>query len=390
MIGYEGLNDAQKKQFDRLEGGAPHRFVIAMLVFGALSFIFMAIVCCWWRDLKLAVDVIDSSADFIAHNKRIIAVPNIYFIVTLVVTIAWYGSFLCVISLNEISADPIIPQNRLLTWDPQVRFMALFMVCGIVWITNWIEYTSRFVVIVSATTFYFSNHRDRADVEMPAEIKFGFECAYLYHAGSIAMGAFIIGTVKVLRGVFYHIAMKMKKAQGENGLIRCLVGCGTCILYYIEKICDYLNETAFCYMAVTGDAFLQSAWNGFLLNLKHGLKFAFAKVIAKFFIFNGKIAIVVTNCATLYSIMKARQDLDDVVNIQGPMLIVAIVTFMVASLFLSLFQEAVTAMLTCLCIDEDAHGGEPVYGPATFHDLYLGKRERIGSAMSGGATNQVE
>ena len=89
--------------------------------------------------------------------------------------------------------------------------MALFMVFGIVWIANWIEYTSRFIVIVAATTFYFSNHRDQPDIEMPAEIKFGFECAYVYHPGSVAMGAFIIGAVKVLRYIFYYIAKKMKE-----------------------------------------------------------------------------------------------------------------------------------------------------------------------------------
>ena len=134
-------------------------------------------------------------------------------------------------------------------------------------------------------------------------------------------------------------------------------------------------------MAVTGDSFLQSAWNGFLLNLKHGLKFAFARLIANIFIFNGKIAIVVANCLVLYGLIKARSDLDDVTNIQGPMLIVSLITFMVASLFLSLFEEAVTAMLTCLCIDVDAHGGEPIYGPVTFHDEYM-KKQQEGSGRT--------
>lgn len=189
------------------------------------------------------------------------------------------------------------------------------MFFGFIWIANWIEYTSRFVVIVGASTFYFGHHRDKPDVEAPADLSFGFTCSYYYHVGSVALGAFIIGTVKILRLVFYHIAKKMKETDGDSGVVKCVICCGTCILHYIEKICDYLNEAAFCYMAVTGDHFLTAAWHGFLLNLKHGLKFAFAKFIAKVFIFVGKIGIVVATCFTLYSLMKARKDLEDVNSI---------------------------------------------------------------------------
>lgn len=72
----------------------------------------------------------------------------------------------------------------------------------------------------------------------------------------------------------------------------------------IEKIVDYINEAAFCYIAVTGNNFCTSAWNGFLLNLKHMLKFTFANMLAKIFIFIGKIGITVGNCLSLLFIMQ--------------------------------------------------------------------------------------
>jgi len=39
------------------------------------------------------------------------------------------------------------------------------MFFGFLWITAWIEYTSRFIVIMGACTYYFNNHRDRQDEE---------------------------------------------------------------------------------------------------------------------------------------------------------------------------------------------------------------------------------
>lgn len=194
---------------------------------------------------------------------------------------------------------------------------------------------------MGATTFYFAHQRDAPDIEMPADLSFGFSSAYFCHFGSIAFGSFIIIFVKIIRFVFYHISKKMKGVTGDNAITKCVMCCGTCILHYIEKICEYLNNAAFCYMAVTGEPFLASAWNGFLLNLKHGIKFGFAKFIATIFIFNGKISIVVVNCYNLYLLMMARKDMEDVNSIQGPMIVVAIVTYMIASLFLSLFDETV-------------------------------------------------
>lgn len=247
------------------------------------------------------------------------------------------------------------------------------MFFGYLWITAWIEYTSRFIVIMGACTYYFNNHRDNPDEEASADIGYGFETAYMNHMGSLAFGSFIIAVIQFIKYVFYYLAKKLEKQSGDNAAVKAFVACATCILNCIERICDYLNESAFCYMAVTGDHFLSSAWSGFLLNLKHGLKFAFANMIAKVFIFVGKIGIVAANCFTLYFLMGYREDLAEVSSIWGPIIVVAIVTFLAASLFLSLFEEAIMSLLTCLCFDLDANGGEPLYGPATFHDNYVQK-----------------
>ena len=247
------------------------------------------------------------------------------------------------------------------------------MFFGYLWIISWIDYTSRFIVIVGASTYYFNNSRENLNVEAPADINYGFYTAYINHMGSIAFGAFIIAVIKLVRIIFYHAAKKLQSLSGENAVSRAFVTCANCVLGVIEKICEYMNEAAFCYMAVTGNHFLTSAWEAFLLNLKHGLKFVFANMIANIFIFIGKIGIVVGNCFCLYLLMKYRHDLDEVHTLWGPMLVVGIFSYMAASLFLSLFDQAIMALLTCLCFDLDANNGEPIYGPATFHDDYIKK-----------------
>lgn len=66
-------------------------------------------VCFAKESLQRAIDVIDASADYVAHNKRVITVPVMHYMLTAVITIVWLGAFVCVISLNQFRADPNIP-----------------------------------------------------------------------------------------------------------------------------------------------------------------------------------------------------------------------------------------------------------------------------------------
>jgi choline transporter-like protein 2/4/5 len=147
-----------------------------------------------------------------------------------------------------------------------------------------------------------------------------------------------------------------------------MVKIASCILACIERICDYINDSAYAYMAVSGDNFCSAAWNGFLLNVKHMLKFTFANMIAKVFILLGKVAITAGNMFSLYNIMKYRNDLEEVSSLLAPMVLVGAMSFMTASIFLGLFDTAVMALMTCLAIDMDMNAGSPKFGPPTFHD----------------------
>mmetsp|Transcript_16434 Transcript_16434/g.27864 ORF Transcript_16434/g.27864 Transcript_16434/m.27864 type:complete len:87 (+) Transcript_16434:1689-1949(+) len=62
------------------------------------------------------------------------------------------------------------------------------------------------------------------------------------------------------------------------------------------------------------------------------------------------------------------KDTDEVTSIAGPVIVVALVSYVTASIFLGLFDTAVLALMTCLAIDMDMNDGHPQFGPPTFHD----------------------
>lgn len=76
----------------------------------------------------------------------------------------------------------------------------------------------------------------------------------------------------------------------------------------------------------------------------------------------GKIGLTVLNCFFTYLYMNSTS----VENPLAPLSLVALTTFMLVSIFLGMFDEAVIALMTCFCADMDING-KPKWGPESLH-----------------------
>jgi hypothetical protein len=154
-----------------------------------------------------------------------------------------------------------IPQGKNLVWEPKIKYMALYMFFGILWVTAFFEYCSTFTIMVSACTYYWDSAPDH---EGNARVSEGFSACFS-HAGSLAIGSFIIAVIRFIRIVFMFLAKQIEKQSGDNPVVKGIVKCAECVLACIEKICNYINESAFAYQACSGENFCSSAWNAFML-----------------------------------------------------------------------------------------------------------------------------
>jgi len=190
--------------------------MIALSIVGSLCLAFMCCIYCKYDSLKKAIDVLDAAADFLAGTKRVLLVPGIFFVCSLIAISAWMPAMACVLSLNDIYPMESIPQGRNVDWKTDVWYMSLYMFFGILWITAFFEYCSTFVIMVSASTYYFNSDKDN---EGSAEVGVGFKYAAL-HSGSIAIGAFIIAVIRFIRIVFMYLARKAEQQSGENIVVK--------------------------------------------------------------------------------------------------------------------------------------------------------------------------
>jgi len=335
------------------------KVLVLAIILAVLAALFGLAVCCGFNSLRTAINVVDASADFLRKTKRILFVPILYFFLNVLVVFAWVVIVACFNSMGEITPETgEIPQFRKCTYaeaDKERNYSILLALSfGLLWVIAFNQATSGFIVMVSATSYYFDSN---AEYEGNADVATGFHLAYMSHAGSLAFGSFIVALVQFIRIIFMTLAEHAKKASGNNPAVKCIICCADCCLACIEKVCDYINAAAFAYMAVSGDGFCTAAWNGFLLNLKHILQYAWANALAKMFVFVGKVGLCVLNCCSLWMIMTyLTQDMEEISSPAGPILVVGLFTYVCASVFLGLFDEAVMALMTCLAIDTDLNG----------------------------------
>jgi hypothetical protein len=124
-------------------------------LFGILALVWACAVFCGWSHLKLAIDVIDASADFLDDTKQIYFVPFFFFVCAFISVIIWTVCVIGVYSEGEITADPIIPQVKSVKIEPIQKYMLLYLLFAILWLTAWFEYANSFVVMHSAVQYYF-------------------------------------------------------------------------------------------------------------------------------------------------------------------------------------------------------------------------------------------
>ena len=142
-----------------------------------------------------------------------------------------------------------------------------------------------------------------------------------------------------------------------------------CVIQCLETVVEYITESAFCFIAVTGDNFFTGAYNGFILHIKHMSEFWWTATFAKFFMFLAKVSVIVGNMAVFYFLLtplmvgkKTSKEL------YGPLIVVGLISYIMVSIFVGMYDVSSEAMLTCYAIDVDANNGTNKFGPETFWD----------------------
>jgi len=83
-----------------------------MITIGIIAIAFLCCLYCKYDSLKTAIDCIDAAADFLAGTKRIIAVPGLFFLLSIISVLIWIGSMMAVVSMGHIEVNENVIQGK--------------------------------------------------------------------------------------------------------------------------------------------------------------------------------------------------------------------------------------------------------------------------------------
>lgn len=134
----------------------------------------------------------------------------------------------------------------------------------------------------------------------------------------------------------------------------CLVKAIRCCLDCCHRFIKYVNKTAYCQVALTGENFCTAAINGFLLILKHSMTFTFTAGIGGVFNLLGKFCVCILNMVAGFFVLQYAPTLHGKISSPiGPLAVVFLISFCISSLFMSMYSTTTVAILHCLFADID-------------------------------------
>jgi choline transporter-like protein 2/4/5 len=186
-----------------------------------------------------------------------------------------------------------------------------------------------------------------------------------YHIGTLAFGSLIITICRLIRIMLEYVDQKLKKY--DNEITRAILCCCKCFFWCLEKFLKFINRNAYIMCAIHGKNFCASAKDAFLLLMRNIVRVFVLDKVTDFLFFLGKL--VITMGVGALSYLFFATDLTGIDN-SGlnynvvPVIVIMIITYIIASVFFSVYSMAVDTLFLCFledCERNDGSSEKPYY-----------------------------
>lgn len=320
----------------------------AYIIWGLAAIEFLC-VCCCWTQIKIAVAVYKTTAQYVAANLRIFLLPLVAWVLLGVWAIVWMTSFVHIASVGDMTPRKGLEFTTEMMWTEEARYMVWYQVFALLWVAAFINGICQFIIAASACMWYFTVN---SDTKGRGTVGTAFYWAFRYHMGSVAFGSFIIALVQFIRIMFEWYRRKMAKASRDNKVVKALLCLTGYCLYILEKCVKFISKNAYIQVALTNDHFCKAAWNAFSLIVANAGRFGMATSVGAILNFFGVACIGAINGTVAFFVITESDYAPGVKTPAYPIIIVVFISIMIANTFLSIFGFSSDAILQSFLLDE--------------------------------------
>ncbi|XP_073818693.1 choline transporter-like 2 [Musca autumnalis] len=235
-----------------------------------------------------------------------------------------------------------------------VNWFIVFNVFGYLWLTFFIDGFSDMVLACTFATWYWTFKKK--DVPFFTLTKSIFQTTF-YHLGTLAFGSLILAICRLIRLILEYIDRKLKKY--DNALTRAILCCMKCFFWLLESFLRFLSKNAYIMCAIHGKNFCSSAKDAFNLTMRNFLRVVTLDKVTDFLFFMSKLLITGAAGVATYFFLLNNPSIVQLHYNAVPTAIVAILAFLITTVFFSVYSMAVDTLFLCFLEDIERHDGSP-------------------------------
>eukprot|EP00485_Elphidium_margaritaceum_P013143 CAMPEP_0202693860 /NCGR_PEP_ID=MMETSP1385-20130828/7876_1 /ASSEMBLY_ACC=CAM_ASM_000861 /TAXON_ID=933848 /ORGANISM="Elphidium margaritaceum" /LENGTH=668 /DNA_ID=CAMNT_0049349607 /DNA_START=44 /DNA_END=2050 /DNA_ORIENTATION=+ len=192
---------------------------------------------------------------------------------------------------------------------------------------------------------------------------------FRYHLGSLAFGAAIITIIRVIRAVVTYIQAKVTASNPNNPLIKCLFCCVQCCLKCCQFVFDRVNKESFVFISIYGTPFCYSAYTAFKILVHSMGRTVMVEGVSKYTELFGRVSVAALNTGIAVLVLKYLPYYQDTVSSYlVPAVVIFTMTYMIAAVFMMVFEVGVESIFLCFLVDEQVHG-EPKFANHSLKEI---------------------
>lgn len=390
--------------------------IIAFVIWG-FALLWLILVCCMCKQICLAIKLNKVAAIFVYNTPSVLLVPMIQALVGVMWCLAWAASAAFLLSqvpddhvpagfyttfaeasgtestagkctgpfvngqvwkyAGDLSStsDPCsgnmgnttgmspacwgcFPPRYIVDWRVAVSFFSFL------WNNAFLVALGQLIIAGACSMWFFTQREEKGKKSV---VRASIWISFRYHLGTLAFGSLVIALVQFVR----YALMYLEKQAGaaKNRVIVLALKIVQCCLWCFEKCLKYLNKNAYIQVALMGKGFCTSAKAAFFLIFRNMARFGAVAMLGSIISVIGIIFITVGTSVAGYFLLKA---LHPEVTPILPMVAYAVVSYLVAKLYMNVFGMSVDTMLQCFIATEEM-GGDSGFVPPLLQGLLPGK-----------------
>ena len=334
---------------DGHEGTRITLWALAVL-FYALALLFLVLTICAKERIDLAVAIMKSAVMFIGDVWKSLLVPITILIISIGVTSLWLVALIYIYSSGTPKECTKCPTFGAVEWDKTLEGLFWFELAGIFWVNAFKIAATQFIIAYAVGAWYFT-HKSEEGVVSP--VWRGVETLFKYHLGSISLGSLIIGITLIFK-FFMKLVVSAVRRGSHNPITKVLCLCCICCIGAVERLISFLDEGVYIRIALTGDTFCKSAKDSFKLILDNAGRFTVLSGVSSYFTFVGQVCIILVSTILGNIVLQSYPDVVDKISSPANLIFgFVIVSYVVSSIFLSVYEIACDTIIQSYIIDEN-------------------------------------